>query len=205
MAFRVAIIGAFSLLFTLQPCRWSKEQLRLSAPSKGVYDNAPTPPKQSTSMLQGGIQHSEQLPPVNSRMGIGATFNEGMLEMPAPSRIWYRVPLWMAGSWHYDDEHIYSDQDYKTGIIHPGGGVERRQVSELWGCQRDRAGGIWDFVSVPVMTEVNSDKEVWKDLHANDSVLKDTDNELVMRWVFTRRVVNRVTKKIGKMEQVEQL
>lgn len=156
-------------------------------------------------MLQGGVEHAEQLPPVQSRLGVGTTYDESKLEKPVPVKIWYRVPLWMAGKWQFDEEHIFSEQDLRTGRVYPGGNVERRHAEETWGCQQDRFGGIWDFISVPLLTEVKSDKEIWKDMHTNDSVMTDTENDVVMRWVYTRRVVSRATGKISGIEQAEQL
>jgi len=157
-----------------------------------------------THFLQGGIQHSEQLAPVKSGLKVGAAFDEAKLEKLAPARIWFRVPPWMAGKWQYDGETQTFYQNYEEGHTYSEVRTFSRHNSESWGFQRDRLGGFWDCVMVPALTQVESDKELWKDLHTDDSVIFDSDAKVIMRYKFTRTFVNKITNTIRSVKQVEQ-
>jgi hypothetical protein len=154
-------------------------------------------------VLQAGVEHAEQLAPVQSALKIGATFNEAKLEKAAPTKIWYRVPPWMAGKWQYDDQTQTSYQDCKTGATDSA--VTHWQVHsiETWGSQRDRLGGVWDVMTLPFVSDVTSAKEIDKDLHNDDSVVFDSDAKVIARYVFTRAEVDKA-KTIRSVYQMEQ-
>src|SRR5262245_41086414 len=120
---RIFICSFIFFLGTAGACCWGQDNFSQPSPGSVPYEGGVSTTVRKAPMLQGGIEHSVQLPPVQTRLHVGATFDEGLLEKPLPSIVWYRVPLWMAGKWEYDLEYIYSNQDYKTGVITPGGQV----------------------------------------------------------------------------------
>jgi hypothetical protein len=154
--------------------------------------------------LQGGVEHSEQLGPVQNPMKVGSTFDEAKLEKLDPMRIWYRVPPWLSGKWQFDEEIQTFYQDYKAGATYPQEKKFSRHQTSSWGFHRDRLGGLWDCIMVPVLTQVTSDEELWKDLHTDDSVIFDSDAKVITRYKYTRTAVDRTTNKVRGVFQIEQ-
>jgi hypothetical protein len=158
----------------------------------------------STKFLQGGVQHSEQLAPVQSGLKVGTTFDESKLEKIAPARIWYRVPPWMAGRWQYDDYTQTYFEDYKKGSIDSQAKTSAAQAGETWGSQHDRLGGVWDEMILPATKDTTADKDLYKDAHTDDSVIFDSDARFIVRLVSTRTRIDKATNTIRDVNQVEQ-
>jgi hypothetical protein len=156
-----------------------------------------------TKFLQGGVQHSEQLAPVQSGLKVGATFDAANLEQGTASRIWYRVPPWMVGNWQDDDYTNTSTQDYQTGTINSQAKTYAQHSTGSWGRQRDRLGGIWSWIDLPASGEESTDTEIDKDYHTDDSIIFDSDTKLIRRYVYTRTAVSKATNTIRSVSQYE--
>jgi hypothetical protein len=150
------------------------------------------------------VEHSEQLTPVQPGLKVGATFDEANLEKGTATRSWYRVPPWLAGKWQSDEQTQMSNYDYTTGVTTSQKAPAAGHSSVTYGSQRDRAGGIWDFIDMPRLAEVTSDRAIYKDLHTNDSVVFDADARVVMSFVCTRTSVDKATNTIVSVYQYEQ-
>ena len=171
------------------------------APNTTSGTTAITTPK---AFLRGGVVHSEQMAPVQPGLKVGDTFDESKLDKGSATRSWYRVPPWLAGKWQCDEQTQTLRQDYKTGAVNSN--LVRLQVRSdvTYGIQRDRLGGLWDFIDMPQMREVSSEKEVDKDLHTDDSVIFDSDARVIIRFVCTRTAVDNTTNTIRGVFQFEQ-
>jgi len=153
--------------------------------------------------LQATIVHAEQLAPVQNSLKVGAVFDQKKLEAQiSATRIWYRVPPWMAGDWQYEDYTQTFYQDYKTGAIDSKPALYKAQGTDSWGLQLDRLGGVWGNICLPSVSVVTADKEIDKDLHLNDSVIFDSDARVIQRYVYTRTQVDKsnIIRSVYQME-----
>lgn len=178
-----------------------KPKSRYLAPVEPIVDNSHPA---SSVLLTGGIEHSESLPPVQSKLNVGATYDEKKLEKPPAMRDWYKVPPWLAGTWESDTQTTILVVDYKTGKS-GSGATERNHGVARYGKQRDRAGGVWDYVSVPEQVESDSNNFLNKDLTTRQVVMKNSNTQLVIKDLFTRRLIDKSTRKIVKVTQMEQI
>jgi hypothetical protein len=171
------------------------------APAKPLLDKTYSA---KTVFLTGGVQHSETLPPLKSKLNVGAVYDENEVEKPPPSRDWFKVPLWLSGTWECSTQTTTAIDDYKSGkfgqeITLPNHGIAH------YGKQRDRSGAVWDLLDVPVEVQSETDKVIDKDLTTQQSIMKNSDNLLAIKDVFTRREIDRKTKKILQVTQMEQI
>jgi hypothetical protein len=115
-------------------------------------------------LLRGGVEHSEQLAPVQPGLKVGGTFDEAHLQNGTVTAIWYRVPPWLAGTWQYQESNQIFYLDYKTKVTDVKTYTNQTNSSGFWGCERDRLGGIWDYISVPWANEMTTGNLIDKDL-----------------------------------------
>jgi len=153
--------------------------------------------------LRGSVEHSEQLTPVQSGLKVGDTFDQSKLEKGAATKNWYKVPPWLAGTWEHDDQTQTSYLDYKTGVGDSKTFSFQSHSTDGFGYQRDRLGGIWDSISVPYFAESVTDKELHTSLHTDDSVIFDSDDRVIMRFICTRTTVDKATNTISSVNQTE--
>lgn len=152
--------------------------------------------------LSGGVKHSESLPPIQSKLSVGAEYDEKKLEKPARSRDWYKVPAWLAGTWQSDFQtNISVDKNGKKNLLNT---VKNHGIAH-YGKQLDRKAGIWDYVEVPIEVQSETDKVINKDLTIKEVILKNSASSFVLKDVFTRRRVSKSTGKIIELTQMEQI
>lgn len=162
-------------------------------------------PALSEQLLSGGVQHSEKLPPVQT-FQIGTQYNQQQaMASVTPTRVWYRVPPWMAGEWTDDKEATQTFYlDYATGKQDTSSTQYTETGSEGWGIQRDREGGIWDAIDLPFASEETTAKHLLHDLHTGDALILDSALKLVLMLRYTRTRVDSSTNTITDVEQIEE-
>jgi hypothetical protein len=154
--------------------------------------------------LQGGVEHAEQLQSAINSLKVGTQYDEAKFAKLTPIRIWYRVPPWMAGKWQYDEETQTFYQDYATGASDEQTYHSQAHNTSSFANQRDRLGGLWDYIDAPYVSETTTDKVINKDLHTDESIIFDSDAKLIMRSVVTRTSLDKTTKIISKVYRMEQ-
>jgi hypothetical protein len=100
-------------------------------------------------LLEGGLQHSEQLAPLSDQFKVGGTFNSDMLGRPPDTEEWVMIPPSVAGTfarsssvllsvheiatnrWQYPNTRSYSHGQYTRGFQVDAGG-------NIWDCPRAR-------------------------------------------------------------------
>jgi hypothetical protein len=191
-----------------QPINWGpvqqpeEDDSTASNSNPNQQSNATAAPSHSM-FLQAGISHAEHLAPVQG-MQVGTKFNESTaLDATAPKQRWFRVPPWLAGKWEEDSYTQTYYQNYQTGAIDRNQYTHNAQTTEVWGLQRDSAGGIWDVINLPHVGTTTSDKWVYKDLHTDDSTVFDSDIKVISRLFATRTTINRATNLIKSVHQNE--
>lgn len=100
-----------------------------------------TPP--GKRILQGGIEHSQELPAIPAHLSVGATFDNRVLEQPLPLDHWYWIPEWLTGEWRRETETIVSSYSYQTHQENSQPRLINAVEVAQFGVQRDRYGGVW--------------------------------------------------------------
>lgn len=188
--------------FSSASCFFSVSEFALAKRSKGAYSVLSPLEDASRKPLSGEIKHSEFLPPLKSGLDVGALYDERKLDLPAKTRRWYRVPEWLAGAWESQSqtEYVIDGNGKKT----PGRTFKNHGIAH-YGAQRDKNGGIWDFVLVPVRVRSEAENFINNDLTTEQTILRDSDQQLILKDVFTRRRVDKKNKKISQVIQMEQI
>jgi hypothetical protein len=126
-------------------------QAQRQAPSGWVEDSAPVKPSPQVIhsgqvgklILQGGVEHSQQLQRLPSYLQTGSIFSNRLLSSPATANEWYWIPDWLAGDWRRDQETVVSTYSFESGtqnnLPHTVAATELAQ----FGVQRDRFNGVW--------------------------------------------------------------
>ncbi len=194
-----------SLLLLLSSSTFAPEvQARNPTAKKKTYliPLEPIEDKTLFRKLIGAVKHSETLPPIKTDLKVGVVYDETKLELPAKSRRWYKLPPFLAGTWESSTQKNFSVD--KDGHRSPVTTVENHGVAS-YGKQRDKKGGIWDFVQVPIKVQNESEGFVNKDVTTEQTILSHSEQQLISKDVFTRRRVEKKTNKIVAVNQLEQI
>jgi hypothetical protein len=155
-------------------------------------------------MLQGGVEHSQELPSLPRSLKTGAIFDEKIVTAPPAVDDWYWIPDWLAGDWRRDEEVVVSTYDFKTG-------TENREPHEIaatelaqFGVQRDRLGGVWNCrLATSGKADCGSYYSVA--LVQLQKPLMISRNMVVIKDLFTELHVNKETNVITYSAQAESL
>jgi hypothetical protein len=172
--------------------------------------NAGSPPATGTPQrptLQGGVNHSEELPGLDDALRPGQAFKEEILLNPETpiNNSWFLIPSWYAGVRHSEDVLIVYRHFFATGQTTTPMQRQLERQDSLSGFQVDRSGGIWDYKHIPAIQHVESDlvnavlfvKEV--------TPLKETQDEFVVKYEEISITLDKKKNKILQVTQQEQI
>lgn len=109
-------------------------------------------------MLNGSVQFSESLPPLDSPYKAGATFKKTTLQNLEAYDFWYRIPAWMAGTWRKETSTTYYRQDLKTNLKEFDIDTHMAISKGEYGAQKDITGIIWDCIRLPALSLVETER-----------------------------------------------
>lgn len=155
-------------------------------------------------MLQGGVEHSVQLPSLPATMRAGASFDEKNLPDTSKREKWYMIPDWFAGEWLRDQETVISTYYFDSHQqVNEPKTIALHETAEF-GEQRDRAGNIWHYrLASKGVAERDSTLSVA--IVESQEPLEVTDKKVVMRDVFVELQVNKSTMTIMESNQAESI
>lgn len=157
--------------------------------------------------LQGGVNHSEQLPSLQESLRPGSVYSDDLLLKSGieTNDLWYYIPSWYAGTRHVDDNFIFYRYDYKTNEeTQPMLRQLNRQDSTA-GCLRDRKGGIWDFKHTPIIQHVESDRVNAVLFVRRFTPLAGNEDRLVLKYDEISISIDKKSNKIVEVTQQEQI
>lgn len=158
----------------------------------------------NSKVLQGGIEHSVQLPALPNYLQVGSIFNQALLNANPELKNWYQIPNWLAGEWQREEETIVSSYDYATKqrTNEPKTIVARETAH--FGLQADRAGGIWHCrIAAGGVADCGSYYSVA--LLGLQEPLAVSDKRVVLRDLFTELHVAKETNVIMLSLQAESI
>ncbi|HEY9712528.1 MAG TPA: hypothetical protein V6C72_03600, partial [Chroococcales cyanobacterium] len=204
------VSGGFLFLSALSfPLSARSDNYAKTSPSGWVEDDGPpaavvTRDKSGKMILQGGVKHSVDLPSLPSALKAGSFFDEKALPKPPHDDQWYLIPDWLAGRWLRSEETILSTYRFDTHTQNNQPRTIALQEMADFGVQRDSAGHIWHYrLATRGMADKGSTLSIA--LVQSQEPLSVTDQEVVIRDVFTELQVNRATSVIIEAKQAESI
>jgi len=153
-------------------------------------------------LLTGGVEHSETLEPLDSALAPGQVFDPDKLPEAESegANNWYKIPDWLAGTWHKDTQTDYYRYNYKTNLVDTTTRTETAKADGTWGTQQDKDGAIWQFDPAPFNATVDGGDQFIVQLVRTSDPVEISDKKFVRRSVDTQI---RVAKANGVIEMVE--
>ena len=156
-----------------------------------------------TFTLQAEVSHDARLPAVPTNLRAGKRFDPDQLKGLTPNNNWYQLPNWLVGRWHGDTVTVTSMQDCRTGRGEREH-IERREVVDtIYGHQRDRNGGTWQYLEVPRVVKMSVDNGVCYLRCLREDVLQSNDSSLVLKLLNNQITLGRGNR-IVESDQVQQ-
>ncbi len=169
--------------------------------------SATSTPLVKKPILQGGINHAEELPALEDTLRPGRVFSDDLLIKAGTetSDLWFYIPAWFAGTRHSEECLVMYRYDYKTGQTTTPMQWQLNRQDSTSGYLQDRNGGIWDYHALPSIHHVESDL-----VNAILYVKKITpvmgnQDKLVIKYEELSVSVNKRTNKILQVLQQEQI
>lgn len=137
------------------------------------------PPSLATTVIQGGIEHKEVLPPVSAGFKAGARFS-------APTQAarveWFPVPDWLAGAWLKNGDMETYVHDFRTGQEIKKPIWLNNKVRLSFGHQRDSLGTIWHAEILPFRADGNRGNAMDRRYVMDMSCLKSEPESVALRF-----------------------
>ena len=155
-----------------------------------------------TAPLQGAVEHSASLPPMEPNLRPGMPFDERYLPPLDTEEGWYWIPRWAAGMWHRDQV----TQQGKIAFLKLHWlATDHVTTPEPWGWQMDKNGGIWHYWHVPYLEVHDLGQTVDLKLVRHYEAVAMTNEQCVLRlWASTIRV-DKLSRQVVFVYQQEEL
>jgi hypothetical protein len=158
-------------------------------------------------LLQGGVNHAEELPALEDSLRPGRVFSDDLLinAGTATNNLWFYIPAWFAGTRHAEDCLVVYRYDYKTGKATTPMLKQLNRQDSTAGYLKDRNGGIWDYNVTPNIQHVESDLVNAILYVKRITPVMGNDDQLVIKYEELSITVNKHTNKILQVLQQEQI
>jgi hypothetical protein len=158
-------------------------------------------------LLQGGVQHSEELPGLDESLKPGMVYKEDALLNPAApeNNDWFLIPPWFAGERHTDDVLVVYRYDFQTDTSSSPMLRQLERQNSISGFQRDSKGNIWDYKHVPTIQHVESfpcDAVLYV---KSITPLRVSPEQIVLRYEEVCITLEKRRNKILQVQQQEQI
>lgn len=158
-------------------------------------DTGETGDKQSASFtLQGGIEHSEKLAPVEKQFRHGAKLDSSKLQDAAQANRWYRLPDWAAGTWTSVQSTKTYIHDLKNNLEQSTPITRSTKMEFTWGFQQDKEGHAWEYAKEPYSLSVDTaDHRVIKRVLKREFLELD-ESKVTLKTITENIVVDKFNK-----------
>lgn len=178
--------------------------------SEHVSEQTPANPAQEQKplVLQGGVDHSEKLAPVEKQYRRGAKVDLSATKTLALENKWYPLPKWATGKW----TSIPANPTIRTYTKDLISGHENSVPATIptkmefnWGFQKDKTGQVWEFAKEPyILTVDNSDKVVLKKVMTREFLEAD-DSKVTLKTLVENVVVSKFTNQVIRTMRSENI
>ncbi len=158
-------------------------------------------------VLRAEINHSDVADPVEAKLMPGQVYDSANLPAGAEgdTNNWYKIPKWLAGTWHKDTQtnsYLYNyvtrqEDSAQRTVVAKGNGV--------WGYQTDGQGQIWEFNPAPYVDTVDGGTDTIVQLIRSSERVEISDSRFVKNTLDTQLRVDKSTGVIKTVQTAEQI
>jgi hypothetical protein len=158
-------------------------------------------------LLTGVIEHSDTLEPLDQSLTPGEVFDPDKLPNADSegANNWYRIPDWLAGTWHKDSQTDYYRYTYANNLVDTTTRTEIARADGTWGTQIDQKGEIWQFDPAPFNATVDGGDTFIVQLVRSSIPVEVSEAKFVRRSIDTQMRVSKATGQIEMVESGEQI
>ncbi len=115
---------------------------------KQIYERLSKP-----VMLEGRVEHSDRVPPLDSRFAPGNYFYGFTDNLKPEAEVWVQIPSWLAGVHRTEKTVVMAEMNFRTGSHSEVKREEGAINTFQFGHQMDRNGNIWHLTRLPYRGE----------------------------------------------------
>ncbi|HEY9777091.1 MAG TPA: hypothetical protein V6C81_25220 [Planktothrix sp.] len=159
-------------------------------------------------VLKGGVEHSDRVDPVPDDLAPGQVFDRRNLPMnpdPAHTNQWYKIPDWLAGTWHKESQTDFYRFDYSTHQTDVSTRVQEARSNGVWGTQKDDQGQVWQFDPGPYVTTVDAGTQTVVEYVKSNEPVECSDRQFVSRSFDTQIRIEKATNEIKSVQSGEHI
>lgn len=158
-----------------------------------------------TNFLEGRVEHSDQLPPLEPNLKVGATFNIAKLKKLTPNNRWYKLPNWIVGTWKTEYQTNYYKYNYNSRSESFDIDTFGYRGAETLGHQKDRLGEIWQYTGSAYWTIADLDYSIALDYVQEHECIRSEPNKLVIRYAAIACQISKLDHSIIYINQRESI
>jgi hypothetical protein len=158
-------------------------------------------------VLTGEVEHRDAVPAIEGTLEPGDIFDRGNLPTHIGRNLndWYRIPTWLAGTWHKETQTDYYRFNYLTNTADSSTRVQKASSDGKWGTQMDSQGNVWQFDPAPYSDVVDAGEETVVQIIRLSEPIESTPTRFVKRSIDTQLRVSKATGRIKSVETGEQI
>jgi hypothetical protein len=160
-------------------------------------------PAHAQMVLHGRIEHSDSLPPVDASLRPGVAIDTTKLKALTPNNLWYRIPAWAAGTWHFEKQTNYFHYTYQTNDKLYLQDTFMARSDETRGWQKDFQGQIWEYCYNNYITETERNDAWSYHLVKYFEPLDVSEQSMTLKFVSTGILVDKTYQIIRCSSQTE--
>ncbi len=177
----------------------------LALPAGAQSESHSTSAAEQSFVLQGGVEHSEKLAPVEKSFRHGAKIIQEKPVNDESGNHWYMLPNWAVGSWTSTKSTRTYARDLRSGQEQLSPETRVTKMAFTWGFQQDKDGQVWEFAKEPyVLTLDSSEHKVVKRILKRDFAVAN-DSRIVLKMLTENIVVDKSSDRISRTLQVENI
>ncbi len=170
----------------------------------------PVQDEQQSKFLQGGIEHSVKLPPVDKAYRRGKTIDlsksGGIQETDqAPANRWYQLPDWAAGKWISTRSTRTYAKNLRSNYEELSPKSREVKMDFSWGFQQDASGHVWEYAKEPYTLVLESREHKLVKRILKRTFVSCTESSLLLKVLSENLIVNPLNNQIIKTVQVENI
>jgi hypothetical protein len=163
-------------------------------------------PQVDARMLVGEVEHADSVQPVEENLRPGNTFSKAALPGQGNSgNTWYRIPTWLGGVWHKEEQTNYYRYSYADGSTDNTSRTQVARSDGRWGMQKDRSGAIWQYDPVPYNESIDAGDISIVQIVRTCEPIEVSEERFVKRSIVTELRTDKATGKIVGVETGEEI
>lgn len=155
--------------------------------------------------LQGGVEHSEKLAPVEREFRHGAKVDMSKVKRETSVNQWYRLPAWAVGKWASIQATRTYARDLKTNREELAPETKTTKMEFSWGFQKDKSGQVWEFAKEPYTLTVDNSQQVILKRILQREFLEADDSKVTLKLLTENVVVNKFNNEVMRTIRAENI